>query len=486
MNKANHGRLYRRAAALVLAAAVPALLLAHSPGCANGSSASSADPFDRQGNPVNAGKEAMAMAPTEDCFWVGSIGSNDGWNAFYPGPSMSYPLSGFDVPEGAELRLEGEFPHARFFSFTMYYPGLGSSTGIGSSQALVDVAIEPDPGSVNPFLDGADRNAENRRFTVYFQEGNLPENPADRAQNTIYLGPAFPIRALRHAMGMRVYLPDKDTNALGGVELPTPVLKLADGTELRGADACPMLTGSFAGRVPVFPSIGFDQDAYRAARDNPDLYPNTHPAQNPPVWNRIWNQSYNFCITFTPEEDCGPAPAADPNGPAGFGNPANGYLETWIDRKHGEVLVLRGKKPITPTTYFGDDVADTGAEMRFFSITSTESQYTWSQIDDVFDEEIPVDEDGFYTVVVSRPHQRPANATYDCGVAWIEFPPGGDGFGDLHLARLVMRQTGPKETFANSVTNVTERGAEPEVMGDHYPQGEYMSKQDFENRFGCP
>ena len=485
MNKTNQRGLYHRAAALLLTAALPTtLLLTHSPGCVD--SNPNPDPFDREGNPANAGKEYMRMAPAEDCFWIASISTGDGWNVFYPGPSMSYPLSGFDVPDGAELRFEGEFPHTRFFSFTMYYPGLGASTGIGGSQTLVDTAIEPDPGSVNPFLDGADRNADNRKFTVYFQEGDLPPDPADREPNTIYLGPEFPIQQLRHAMGMRVYLPDMDTNAVGGVELATPVLTLADGTELRGADACPMLTGSFAGRVPVFPSLGFDQAAYRAARDNRALYPNTHPAQNPPVWNRVWSQTYNFCITFTPEEDCGPAPTATAIGPGGFGNPANGYLETWVDRKHGEVLVLRGKKPITPTTYFGDAPADTGEEMRFFSISSTESQYTWSQIDDVFDEEIPVDEDGFYTVVISRPYQRPVNANYSCGVAWMEFPPGGDGFGDNHLARVVMRETGPKDSFANSVTNVMERGAEAEVMGDHYPHGEYMSKQDFESRYGCP
>lgn len=465
------------------------LLLTPSFGCTTDNAAadgSSSDPFDREGNPVNAGKEVTKTAAAEDCFWIASIGAGDAWNVFYPGPSMTYPLSGFDVPDGAKLRLEGEFPHSRFFSFTMYYPNLAASTGIGGSQSLVDVAMEPDPGSVNPFVDGADRNAANRKFTIHFQEGNLPPDPADREPNTLYLGPEFPIAQLRHAMGMRVYLPDMDTDAVGGVPLPTPVLELADGTELRGEDACPMLTGSFAGRVPVFPSLGFDQDAYRAARDNRALYPNTHPAQNPPVWNRIWSQTYNFCITFTPEEDCGPTPAATDIGPAGFGNPANGYLETWIDRKHGEVLVLRGKKPITPATYFGDAIGDEGEEMRFFSITTTESQYTWSQVDDVFDEEIPVDGDGFYTVVISRPHQRPVNANYSCGVAWIEFPPAGDGFGDNHLARVVMRETRPQDSFASSVNKVMERGDEAEVMGDHYPHGEYMSKQDFESRHDCP
>lgn len=489
MKKTKHNELYHRTGALLFTAALLAtLLLTQAPGCteSNGNGNGGADPFDRTGNPVNAGKEVTKTAPGEDCFWITSIGTGDGWNVFYPGASMYYPLSGFDVPDGAELRFEGEFPHSRFFSFTMYYPGLGESTGIGGSQALVDIAIEADPGSVNPFLDGADRDAENRSYTIYFREGNLPEDPADRETNTLYLGPEFPIAQLRHAIGLRVYLPDMDTNAVGGVPLPSPVLTLEDGTELRGEDACPMLTGAFAGRVPVFPSLGFDQDAYRAARDNRALYPNTHPAQNPPVWSRIWNQRYNFCITFTPEEDCGPTPVPTDIGPAGFGNPANGYLETWIDRKHGEVLVLRAKKPITPTTYFGDPTAATGEEMRFLSISSTESQYTWSQVDDVFDEEIPVDEDGSYTVVVSRAHQRPVNANYGCGVAWLEFPPGGDGFGDIHLARLVLRETGPKDSFAGSVTKVFERGAEPEVMGEYYPRGEYMSKQDFESRFGCP
>ena len=222
MKKTKHNELYHRTGAFLFAAALLAtLLLTQAPGCteSNGNGNGGADPFDRTGNPVNAGKEVTKTAPGEDCFWITSIGTGDGWNVFYPGASMYYPLSGFDVPDGAELRFEGEFPHSRFFSFTMYYPGLGESTGIGGSQALVDIAIEADPGSVNPFLDGADRDAENRSYTIYFREGNLPEDPADRETNTLYLGREFPIAQLRHAIGLRVYLPDMDTNAVGGVPL---------------------------------------------------------------------------------------------------------------------------------------------------------------------------------------------------------------------------------------------------------------------------
>jgi hypothetical protein len=41
-----------------------------------------------------------------------------------------------------------------------------------------------------------------------------------------------------------------------------------------------------------------------------------------------------------------------------------------------------------------------------------------------FDEEIPPDRSGFYTIVVSLPEDRPATATVQCGVAWMDWGKG--------------------------------------------------------------
>ena len=56
--------------------------------------------------------------------------------------------------------LHGQFPHARFFSLT-------TSSVLGVIRGhLYDVNIKPDPGSTNPYLPGANRNAAHRSYTV--------------------------------------------------------------------------------------------------------------------------------------------------------------------------------------------------------------------------------------------------------------------------------------------------------------------------------
>lgn len=148
----------------------------------------------------------------------------------------------------------------------------------------------------------------------------------------------------------------------------------------------------------VYPTPAFDPDAYREERDRTDRR-DGWPAQDPPYIMREWTANYNFCVNF----EQGPDNAdkchlpVDPEvGSGGFINSTTLYLVTWMDRNLGEVLVLRGKKPKTPTTYFGDETFDiSDAEMRYFSWATDEPLSRSRVIDSVFDEEIPADEDGY-------------------------------------------------------------------------------------------
>lgn len=410
------------------------------------------------------------------------------FNAFYTDQNTDYPSAEWDMPAGSELLLKAEFPHARSLSYTVYHPGPGA-TGVGSSQQLTDAEIQPDPGSTNPFLPGANRAARNRSYTIRFVEQPLP--PVDeRAPNTMYVTPFA--GGIGNLLVVRNYLRDKRDVP----ELPAQTLRLADGTELTGQAACDAMNTSSKDNIP-FPNRAFDPAEYRQFRDNPDgALPNTNPvntwpARNPVVWNRLWTTPYNFCLEFQleagedPEQECGPNPGSDPNGP-GFANPSNGYLQTWIDRQFGEVFVMRARKPVTPTTYFGDRrVPDGGTELRYFSVTAQESLYTWRAADSVMDEEIPTDEDGFYTIVVSRPDFRPRNATFECGVAWLEFSPAGDGFGDLKLTQLFMRNQDPSPGFTHAIQSIPDTGFEEATMGEFFPQSQYTSPQDFDAQFPC-
>ncbi len=103
-----------------------------------------------------------------------------------------------------------------------------------------------------------------------------------------------------------------------------------------------------------------------------------------------------------------------------------GITLTNIDVVMGEVVVIRGKAPTTPRTFKGDSVMESGAQVCYWSITTNEFSPTNNVVDGAFDEQLPLDENGYYTLVVSLPVNRPQNAHEKFGVKWMDCG-GGKG-----------------------------------------------------------
>ena len=120
-------------------------------------------------------------------------------------------------------------------------------------------------------------------------------------------------------------------------------------------------------------------------------------------------------------------------------------------------------------------------EVRYASFCMNESVKTTRVMDCVFDEEVPTDEDGFYTIVVSRIEDRPKNAKQACGAAWVEWSPRGDGFEDPDFGWFQIRNMIPDVSFNHAVQNTAVPGDEIEAMGDYLPNVEYYdSAEDYE------
>lgn len=170
----------------------------------------------------------------------------------------------------------------------------------------------------------------------------------------------------------------------------------------------------------------------------------------------------------------------------GLGNPSSRYVETYFDKGFGEVFVLRAKLPTTPKTFDGEIFIKPYDEydMRYFSICPQEAKVSWRVGKCLYDEDIPTDDEGYYTVAISTPSARPKNAIKKCGVAWTYSPPAGDGAGDVNLSNMWLRNMLPYN-FTNAAQNVIVAGTEQEVMGDYYPIGTYYTKEEFEE-LGCP
>ncbi|MGV9410845.1 hypothetical protein ACWDOP_13085 [Nocardia sp. NPDC003693] len=406
----------------------------------------------------------ILLGPNTSCAWGFQAGP-DRVNIAYPDTGATYWGSNMPVPQGGYIEISGQFPHARYLSMATY------SRTSTSVDGLNDQAIVPDAGSANPFLPGADRTAESRSYTVRLVDGRAPET--GRPANTLYTTSSDGARSTAENGALfliRVYLPDTGADLAGGVPLPAVTLVAADGRRTPAPACAP------AGypQPPTDPGTGaslFDTPAV-------GLF-----GTNPPSWSKFTNLPTAIAGLLFGNEITGDTvlprvqEVTERLGAAGgfFDNPDNKYIATTMDTGLGEVLVLRGKAPTAPRTL--DGTARMGAgQVRYWSVCSN-NPWSTAVYQCLYDEQIPVDAHGFYTIAVSTGPRRPANARLECGIAWL--PAGA-----LPQSVLMVRNMIPDPDFAEAIQNLT-RGSEAAGMGPYYPGGEYYrTVADFEAT-GC-
>lgn len=394
-----------------------------------------------------------AAAPPQDCFWT-SVFDEENGNLFYPDTGVNYYLGRVTLPPGGELVVRGRFPHARYTSFNTY------DELFRPVDALGDRDMRPDRGSVNPFVDGNRRDLPLRDYTVRVVADPVPER---RERNTVYLGsggrPSF-----AGALVYRVYLPDRGRGQFGGVGLPEVALQLPDGSVVDQPAACTAPTNQ--------PSTGVTRTDRGSS--GPTL-PDYTTAKPRPDWERFFNVTRTVARQFS--QDAADA-AGDEQRGGFFSDANNAYVYAFMAREHGDVLVLRGRLPVVPPTY-GRQRTFREGQIRYWSLCSASVQPygVTDTIGCVNDARLRTDERRRYTVVVSTPEDRPANARRGCGVTWLPF-------GARPTAALIMRNQLESPGFDRAIQDVRKPGQERRVMGDHLPRGRYTSTAEFERR-GC-
>ncbi|MCA1300573.1 DUF1254 domain-containing protein [Stappia indica] len=407
----------------------------------------------------------------------------------WPDAQSTYFLSRFDLPPRSTLTLRGEFPRARYFKFALYKAEGGTFVSIGEDIAGWNIA--PDPGSTNPFVVGNNRLLEPRDYTVSIVARDAPAKPEDRAPNTLYAG--------SHGGDLqlvtRIYLSDAGSDGAGWAPsasavrrrgLPEPEVTLADGTHLSGEALVAAIARPFSANTAQ-PFTAGQWTALVNAKDNdPALDPATAPARKTPKWEKYWNIRYSIIGSFKTPDEQAKIPFAGPVD--GGGDPSTNYLFVQLSRKFGPVFVTRGKLPAFPDTYAG--ASGLGLEVmppaqaQYVSIVSCEAAPSGQIVDGLADMQIPVNENGNYTIVYSRAEDRPGNATAENGVAWIEWSPRGEGLDSPEnrkdFGMLMMRIMAPNPDWQESPANITRPGEEARVMGAYFPEGEYTTKEAFE------
>ena len=116
-------------------------------------------------------------------------------------------------------------------------------------------------------------------------------------------------------------------------------------------------------------------------------------------------------------------------------------------------------------------------QVRYWSLCQNEF-VSQRVIDCAYDELVRTAAGGRFTLVVSTPGSRPANAQPECGVNWIRWGGQPDGL-------VILRHMLPSVDFAQAIQRVSQAGTEQAVVGEYLPTGAHTTKADFEAR-GCP
>jgi hypothetical protein len=427
---------------------------------------------------VAAASAAAGLGPTT-CFWSDVAGAPQN-NILLPDRAGTYWYSRFYLPPGGKVILRGEAPHARSF-FLWAYRSITPYDGLHDSQ------IAPDPGSSNPFGPGADRTASRRSFTLTI-EAKAPPSPWARAANTIYVGSrGLAWLPQEVQLSYRVEVPDEGRDRTGDAGVPDAVYVSPWGARRSGQSACDAL-GNNGAKVPkVTLLLAPDYLAHLALSPAP-----THPATDPLRWYAFFNLG-RLAEPFyegTPAAGLNALLPTNKSTLAARPDADVSIAYSYVDRSLGpdpgghNVLVLRGKLPTTPSTFHGDSRMRAGTQLRYWSLCQNDSFVLGRVGACLYDEQIPLDQSGAYTIVASLPGDRPANATRACGVAWLDYGTLGDGLMKQRAGLLLLRNQLPDASFARSIEAVRTPDTEARAMGDYLPSGGYQSKAQFEAS-GC-
>ncbi len=216
--------------------------------------------------------------------------------------------------------------------------------------------------------------------------------------------------------------------------------------------------------------------------------PANAPAQRHPAWERFWNASYSVAGAFIAD----PAQRAaqyPPTDQGGFqSNPDTRYLIAPVSLKYGPVVTVSGKLPTFPVTLPAARTWQPSSyQVRYWSLCTGSSPVSGLGYDCVYDQQVPLRGDRRYTLVISRPGDRPKNATAACGYRWLTFGKGEnypDPAARDYIDTLYMRFMAPSPSFAQAPQRMTAPGTEAAVMGPYLPRSQYTTTAAFEKR-GC-
>ena len=163
--------------------------------------------------------------------------------------------------------------------------------------------------------------------------------------------------------------------------------------------------------------------------------------------------------------------AAIGGGGGGFlSNIHNAYTYNIYFRHKGNVNLLRAKAP----TYRGQPGVAFGTEqLRYWSVCQNDvvsQRYS----DCSLDENTALDDEGYFTIMVSDAEDRPNNATAENGITWLPWGPYLNG-------ALAYRHMLPAPDYTETTSYVPRGTAVEDVLGEYAPQPAYCTQEFVES-----
>lgn len=368
-------------------------------------------------------------------YLLDSAGSNYFSALFWSVPFVPAPRGFIPVKRGGRVTLRGQYPYARYFAM---HPN-GSDTN--NLDTLIDVDLDPDPGSVNPWREEV-LEGVGRRYTAHMVFGPKPLSPEP---NTSYVG------VRKHGgfnplvfLIYRIYAADQGSLPPNSAGAPLPAITVYD---RKGR-----VTAHFDERDPYPPGYTPPEDHTRfPAFPVPDYRGARRPGtlETKPNWGLPMDILSNKDVL---------------------------YVSTFYSRAHGEVFIVRFRALTTPSAKRGVPLWTPNLDARMWS-ACTYNFWNGVNVGWLLDEDAPIGDDGFHMLVVSAPENRPTNATAENGVAWIDAGPFLDG-------QLTFRMLLGRDDFLQKLRRAIDTGDAPGDVAPYVPQTRFCSKSEFERDFG--
>lgn len=362
-------------------------------------------------------------------------GDTRGGNSAFPDLGARYwvaVVSG-DVPNGSRLRVRGEYPDARYSALHIY------TGGFRAIASLADYQLLPDSGG-NPFLDQTRLSGASfgGRYTAYVNI-NQPR-PLVPEPNTMYRPAAVGDSNLasRTVLAYRTYLPRGGDQ--GGVSLPQLRLETPDGDFPLSNSADAAICAGIAANLR--------RDGARLEGSANLLDPT--PPQLLPTFRRFDG------LLGTGELAQG----------VGY-NEHNGFLYAKTAEGFGPFLLVRGKAP----SYTTQPDGIRPPQVRYWSLCTAEFN-SQEVVACAKDEDTALDDQGYYTVLVSADSRRPDVLDGASGFSWL--PRGTERVGVVTQRELLAHPSYQESTVGlDGITPIALQKRE------YMPRATYCSEEVF-------